>query len=129
MATSVGRVGGQPEATQAQIRHRAQIRRFQLVGLHHRAAGRGELRLVIRHGHRVNARRIGQTLEMILQAKNHRPTLRLVAADALEYRRAIVQRVRHHVRGGLGPRLDRAVVPDELGIGLRHDELRLGNAT
>ena len=39
----------------------------------------------------------------------------VVCADALEHRGAVVDRVRHHVGGGLGPGLDRAVVPDLLG--------------
>src|SRR5690606_20445970 len=41
---------------------------------------------------------------------------RVVAADALEHRRAVMQRVRHDVGGRLRPGLDRAVVPDPVGV-------------
>ncbi len=44
------------------------------------------------------------------------PNRGLVAADALEHRGAVMQYMRHHMRGGLGPGLDRAVVPDPFGI-------------
>ncbi len=49
---------------------------------------------------------------MVAEAEDRRAVGGLVAADTLEHRRAVMQRVRHDMGGGLRPRLDHAVVPD-----------------
>ena len=54
------------------------------------------------------------------------PLVGLVGAHALEHRQAVVQRMGQHVGGGVAPRHELAVVPDEAvavchrhGLGLR----------
>jgi hypothetical protein len=67
-----------------------------------------------------------QALEMIAQAKDRLALRRRVAADAFEDRRAVMHGVRHHVRGGLGPGLDLAVVPDERRVFSGHGDSPCG---
>src|SRR5690606_2831132 len=66
--------------------------------------------------HLVDARGREQAPGVVAEAEDHRPVGGLVAADALEHRGAVVQRVGHDMGGRLGPGLDRPVVPDPLGV-------------
>ena len=68
----------------------------------------------------VDQRRVVQALHVVGVAEDRRALRRLVRADALEHRRSVVQRVRHHVDGGLGPRHQLAIEPDEFGQVLAH---------
>ena len=58
-------------------------------------------------------------LHMIAQTEHERLVLigHLVAANALEYARAIMQRVRQHMAGRLRPRHQLAVLPDVIDLG------------
>jgi hypothetical protein len=115
-ATSTGRVGGQAEAAQAAVRDRTQVIGGVLVRLQHFAAGGVDLFQRVRNRHVVDLGRGVQTLVVVGEAEDHRAVRGLVAADALEHGRAVMHDVRHDVRGGLGPALDRAVVPDPFGV-------------
>src|SRR3546814_1987037 len=64
----------------------------------------------------MDARRGEQAPVVVGQAEDRRAVGRVVAADALEHRRTVVQCVRHDVGGRLGPWLDGAVVPDPFGV-------------
>src|SRR3546814_10159650 len=78
-----------------------------------RAAGGVDLVQRIRDRHVMDPRRGEQAPVVVGQAEDRRAVGRVVAADALEHRRTVVQRVRHDVGGRLGPWLDGAVRSDE----------------
>src|SRR3546814_7408079 len=81
-----------------------------------RAAGGVDVVQRIRNRHVMDARRGEQAPVVVGQAEDRRAVGRVVAADALEHRRTVVQCVRHDVGGRLGPWLDGAVVPDPFGV-------------
>src|SRR3546814_16563489 len=64
----------------------------------------------------MDARRGEQAPVVVGQAEDRRAVGRVVAADALEHRRTVVQCVRHDGGGRLGPWLYGAVVPDPFGL-------------
>jgi hypothetical protein len=64
----------------------------------------------------VNLRGIEQALNVLVGAEDRGFALRRVAADALEYRGAVVDHVRHHVNRGVIPGNELAVVPDKFGL-------------
>src|ERR1043165_8497034 len=70
--------------------------------------------------HPVNLRRVEEALHVLAQAEDGGAAPRLVAAYALEDRRAVVQDVRHHVHARVVPIDELALVPD-----LMHDGRRL----
>src|SRR6185437_7950919 len=122
------RFGGQAETAQAAPRDGAQVGSGETVLADDLAAGRGEFVARAWQCHVVDLRRVEQAVEVVGEAKDRCTVRRGVAADAFEYRGAVVQRMRHHVGGGLGPRLDLAVLPDPFGVLLRHGESPLGTA-
>src|SRR3546814_20637668 len=64
----------------------------------------------------MDARRGEQATVVVGQAEDRRAVGRVVAADALEHRRTVVQCVRHDVGGRPGPWLDGALVPAPVGV-------------
>ena len=63
----------------------------------------------------ISARRVVQALHVVGQAEDGRPLRRVVAADALEHARAVVQSVSPHVDARVVPVDELAVHPDLLG--------------
>src|SRR5882724_1341471 len=62
-----------------------------------------------------------QTFKMIGQAEDRLALRRGITADALEHRRAVMQRMRHDMGGCFSPGLYASVVPDIRRIFLGHD--------
>src|SRR5690606_15620888 len=87
-----------------------------VVGGDDLAAGRVDLFERVRDVDLVDLGRQVQAPVVVVEAEDRRAAGGVVAADALEHRRAVVQRVRHDVGGRLGPGLDRAVLPDPLRV-------------
>ena len=114
------RIRRETETAEPAIRDRAKIRGAEPVRVDDFAARGLELLQRIRDRDVVDLRGVEQPDHVFGEPEDRRSARRHVAADAFEYGRAVVQRMRHHVHGRLGPRLDAAVVPDMFGIGLGH---------
>ena len=96
-----------------------------LVGAHHFLLRFDERLTAVGDFHHVDVRRVEQALGVVGEAEDRRPVDRLVGAQALEYREAVVQRMGEHVGGRGTPGHELAVVPDEsVAIGHRHGDLR-----
>ncbi len=62
--------------------------------------------------HAIDFRGIEHTLHVVLQAEDRRTLLRLVTANALKHRRAVVDDMGHHMNIGLVPGNQFSIVPD-----------------
>ena len=110
------------EAARAAEHDRAQVGALgQPVGADREVAGLQQGRAVEGRCHAVDARRLEQPIDVVVQAEDRRALRRGVGADALEHGRAVVQRVAGDVGGGRMPRHEPAVVPDPRGGLHRHD--------
>jgi len=79
-------------------------------------------RLVIRHPHLEDVRRIEQPVGVLLQTEDRSAFDRPVSAQTLKYAHAVMQGVRQHVGGGIAPWHELAVIPDKtVAIGHRHN--------
>src|SRR5665647_1566246 len=99
---------------------RADVAGLQAVGADHLVRGAHEFLEAVRHRHVVELRRALETPQMLAEAEHGRPFDGLVAADAFEDARAVVERVREDVDLGLAPGHKRAVHPDLLHLSYGH---------
>ncbi len=95
---------------------RAQVALGQPVGTDHLVAGGAELVDGVGELHVEEARRVLQALHVVAEAEDGRALWRVVAADALEDARAVVQAVNADMDLGVGPVDELAVHPDLLGL-------------
>src|SRR3954467_6602233 len=78
--------------------------------------GLADLRPVVRHRHVVELGRLEQAVDVVEVAEDRRPDLGVVAADALEDARAVVEPVREYVNLRVLPLDELAVHPDEVRL-------------
>ena len=77
---------------------------------------RAQLLARVRQRHVVHLGRALEAGQVVVETEDRRAPVRVVGADALEHRGAVVQAVREHVYLGVGPVDERAVHPDLLGF-------------
>src|SRR5215213_6416427 len=108
--------GGDAELAVAEEADRAQVALGKAVRLDELEAGRAEVLERERQRHREQARRVLQAPEVVRQAEDRRALVGLVAADALEDARPVVQAVGSDMDRRVGPVDELAVHPDLLGL-------------
>src|SRR6056297_2466525 len=105
-------VGDQPDAAVTAKHDRTDVGRFELVFDYGITAG-GEQRFPIeRHRNAVNARRIEQAMDVLLETECRGAVGGGVDTNALEYAGTVMQRVAEHVHVRFAPRFEAAVLPD-----------------
>src|SRR5581483_3015454 len=105
-------LGAYAHLTVAAQRDRPDVARSHFVRLNH--VHHAGAKLFKRKGdlHPVNLGGIEQTLHVLRQPEDSRPMRLAVAADTLEYARAVVDHMAHYVKRGLLPGDQIAVMPD-----------------
>ncbi|CFP58098.1 Uncharacterised protein [Bordetella pertussis] len=122
----LGALGRDPHFFRAIEGQRAQVTRCQAVGAHHFALGLVEGVAVVRQRDLVDVGRIEQAVGVVLQPEDGGAGRGFVGAHAFEDGQSVVEGVGQHVRGGLAPRHQLAVIPDEaVAVRHRHDVLPL----
>jgi len=95
--------------------HRAQVTRVEPVLVDELTTRGDELVDGVLELHAVDAARVGEPLEVILEAEDRRAARRGIAADALERRRSELKRMTEDVNLRVRPRHELAVVPNPVG--------------
>jgi hypothetical protein len=110
------RARGDAQLAVAVERDRADVALVETVRAEQLVGRRLQLVDRVRNVHVQEARRVVQALHVLAEAEDRRPLRRVVAADALEDARAVVEPVDADVDLRVGPVDELAVHPDLLGL-------------